>query len=45
MAQPGSVYYDITWVGYLGERVPEQYAKIFGIVREARDRAIDFVQE
>ena len=42
--RPGSVYYDITWVGYLGERVPETYAKIFGIVREARDRAIDFVK-
>jgi Xaa-Pro dipeptidase len=43
--RPGSVYYDITWVGYLGERVPEAYAKIFGIVREARDRAIEFVRE
>ena len=27
--RPGSVYYDITWVGYLGARVPEAYAKIF----------------
>ncbi|MGD0963470.1 MAG: M24 family metallopeptidase [Candidatus Acidiferrales bacterium] len=40
----GSVYYDITWMGYLGERVPDSYAKIFRIVREARDRAIDFVK-
>jgi Xaa-Pro dipeptidase len=44
-ARPGSVYYDITWVGYLGQRVPEAYSKIFGIVRQARDRAIDFVKE
>jgi len=43
--RPGSVYYDITWVGYLGERVPEAYAKIFRIVREARNRAIEFVRE
>ena len=43
--QPRSVYYDITWVGYLGERVPDAYAKIFRIVKQARDRAIDFVQE
>ncbi len=43
--RPGSVYYDITWVGYLGERVPGSYAKIFRIVRQARDRAIDFVKE
>jgi len=43
--RPGSVYYDITWVGYLGERVPDPYAKIFRIVRQARDRAVDFVKE
>jgi len=40
----GSVYYDITWMGYLGARVPDSYAKIFRIVRQARDRAIDFVK-
>jgi Xaa-Pro aminopeptidase len=45
LVQPGSVYYDITWVGYLGERVPGSYAKIFGIVKQARDRAINFVQQ
>ncbi len=43
--QPGSVYYDITWVGYLGKRVPDAYAKIFRIVRDARDRAVELVQE
>jgi Xaa-Pro dipeptidase len=42
---PDSVYYDITWVGYLGERVPDSYANIFKIVRLARDRAIEFVQK
>jgi Xaa-Pro dipeptidase len=41
--RPSSVYYDITWMGYLGARVPEAYAKIFKIVREARDSAIEFV--
>ena len=41
----GSVYYDITWMGYLGARVPDAYAKIFRIVREARDRAIGLVRE
>ena len=40
----GSVYYDITWVGYLGAKVPEKMAKIFGIVREARDKAVDLIQ-
>lgn len=42
--RPGSVYYDITWMGYLGGRVPEAYARIFGIVRQARDRTVDFVK-
>jgi Xaa-Pro aminopeptidase len=45
MDRPGSVYYDITWVGYLGARVPAKYAKIFAIVAAARDRAIGFVQQ
>jgi Xaa-Pro aminopeptidase len=40
----GSVYYDITWVGYLGAKVPEKMAKIFGIVREARDKAVDLIR-
>jgi Xaa-Pro dipeptidase len=39
-----SVYYDITWIGYLGARVPEKYAKIFNVVREARDRAVALIQ-
>jgi len=45
LSRPGSVYYDITWTGYLGARVPDAYAKIFRIVRDARDRAIEFVGE
>jgi Xaa-Pro dipeptidase len=44
MRAAGSVYYDITWVGYLGAKVPEKMAKIFGIVREARDKAVDLIQ-
>ncbi len=42
---PNSVYYDITWVGYLGAKIPEKYAKIFSIVRDARDAAVEFVKE
>jgi Xaa-Pro aminopeptidase len=41
---PGSVYYDVTWVGYLGAQVPEKYAKIFRIVREARDKAVELIR-
>lgn len=39
-----SVYYDITWMGYLGATVPEKYAKIFRVLREARDRAVELIQ-
>jgi len=42
--KPGSVYYDVTWVGYLGGKVPEKFAKIFTVVREARDKAIDLIR-
>jgi len=42
---PGSVYYDITWMGYLGAKVPEKYAKIFGILREARDTAVNLIRK
>ncbi|HUK31340.1 MAG TPA: M24 family metallopeptidase [Candidatus Acidoferrum sp.] len=45
LKKPGSVYYDITWMGYLGAKVPEKYAKIFGIARQARDAAVNFVRE
>jgi Xaa-Pro dipeptidase len=41
---PNSVFYDITWMGYLGAKVPEKFAKIFSIVRDARDAAVAFVQ-
>jgi len=39
----GSVYYDITWVGYLGAKPPEKIAKVFRTVRDARDRAVDLI--
>jgi Xaa-Pro dipeptidase len=40
---PDSVYYDITWMGYLGATVPEKYAKVFRVLREARDRAVELI--
>jgi len=38
-----SVYYDITWMGYLGTKVPEKYAEVFRVLREARDRAVNLI--
>jgi Xaa-Pro dipeptidase len=40
--KPGSVYYDITWTGYCGD-APERVAGVFGIVRDARDKAVEAV--
>ena len=42
-ATPASVYYDITWVGYLGAKPPEKIARVFRTVREARDKAVDLI--
>ena len=42
--QPGAVYYDITWTGFCGANPPEEMLKVFGVVREGRDRAIERVQ-
>src|SRR5205814_802731 len=43
--KPEAVATDQTWTGYVGETVPEEYSRIFKIVREARDSAIDFVRK
>ncbi|OLE50910.1 MAG: hypothetical protein AUG51_25635 [Acidobacteria bacterium 13_1_20CM_3_53_8] len=45
LKKPLAVYTDQTWTGYVGETVPEEYTRIFDIVREARDAAVRFVQE
>ena len=41
---PGSVYYDVTWMGYLGAKVPDKYDKVFDVAREARDKAVDLIR-
>lgn len=40
-----SVYYDITWTGFMGPKVPEKYAKVFAVVRDARDAAVQLIQD
>ena len=42
---PKSVYADITWVAYVGERVPERHQEIFDLVIGARDKALSFLQD
>jgi Xaa-Pro dipeptidase len=41
---PGGIYYDITWVGFIGDAPSPKYAELFGVVRSARDAAIEFVK-
>lgn len=41
--QENSIYYDITWVGYYGNKVPDDYKKIFEIVKSARDLAVEYI--
>jgi Xaa-Pro aminopeptidase len=42
--EPGSVYADITWTGYVGATVPSRQSEVFSVVREARDAALEFVR-
>jgi Xaa-Pro dipeptidase len=45
LKQPGAVYADQTWTGYVGESVPEEHERIFRIVSNARDAAVEFLRE
>jgi Xaa-Pro aminopeptidase len=39
-----SIYGDLTWMGFVGEQVPEEYAQAFTLVARARDAAVELVQ-
>ena len=45
LRKPGAICTDQTWTGYVGETVPEEFTRIFNIVREARDAATEFVRK
>ena len=40
---PGSVFADITWCAYAGDKVPARQQEIFDIVTGARDAAVEFL--
>src|SRR5262245_40294887 len=40
---PGSVFADITWMGFTGARVPDRYTGAFEAIRAARDAAVTLV--
>ena len=43
--KPGSVFADITWIGFTGPNVPDRMTKAFGAICGARDAAVDVVQD
>lgn len=45
LRKTGAICTDQTWTGFVGDTVPEEYVRIFNIVREARDAATEFVRK
>jgi len=45
LKKAGAIFYDITWCGYVGDKTPEEYNKLFQLVRRARQTALKLVEE
>jgi Xaa-Pro aminopeptidase len=45
LKEPGAVYADQTWTGFVGDDPSDEHVKVFTVVRDARDAAIEFVRE
>jgi Xaa-Pro aminopeptidase len=43
--KPRSVYSDITWTGFVGKDVPEEYRNVFAVVKGGRDAALECVRK
>lgn len=43
--QPGSIFYDITWMGYIGKKAPDELESVFQIAAKARNSALALVRE
>lgn len=41
----GSIYYDVTWMGYVGKEVPDRINNIFRIAADARDAGYQLVKD
>jgi Xaa-Pro dipeptidase len=42
--KPGAVYYDITWMGFVGKAPSPKQREIFGLVTKARDAGVEKVK-
>jgi Xaa-Pro dipeptidase len=45
LARPGTVYYDVTWMGFAGTEIPDEVQRVFSIVTGARDAGIEKVKK
>ena len=45
ISEPGAVFADITWVGFTGRRAPDETARAFAAIVQARDAAVALVEE
>jgi Xaa-Pro aminopeptidase len=44
LPKPGAVFADITWMGYTGAQVPDEFARAFRAVCDGRDAAVQLVE-
>src|SRR5512147_1977757 len=42
--KPGAVYYDITWMGFVGKAPSDKQRQVFEVVRNARDAGVEKVK-
>ncbi len=42
--KPGAVYYDITWMGFVGKTPSQKQREVFEVVRKARDAGVEKVK-
>lgn len=42
---PGSIYADITWMGYAGDELPVEFSDAFKVASYARDTAVTFLRD
>ena len=45
LKKPKAPAADITWMGYVGENVPDEYVKVWNIVFQAQQAAFNFVRD
>lgn len=45
LKEPGAVYADISWIGFVGAQVPEEMTRAFAAICAARDAAVSVIQE